>query len=302
MSSMLSDDFGNRMKQYEFQETSRKFLPTLPVYARIDGRGFSKFTKGMRRPYDERMSNAMIEATKYLVKETHAKIGYVQSDEISLVWHEPDYKSSVFFEGKVMKMTSVLAGMATSAFMMAVLESEDVEFRKYAHRRPHFDARAISLPSQMEAANMILWRSNDAFKNAVSMAAHNYFSHNSLQCMNQSTMQERLFQEKGINFNDYPEFFKRGTFVRKETYSRPFTTEELLKIPAKNRPDPSTLVSRNNIVAVPMPIFSKVTNRVGVIFNGESPLVSEIPNANPSMIPQENESMKRMLDYCDRAN
>jgi len=55
------------MKEYEAQETARRFLPGLPIYARIDGRGFSKFTKGMDRPYDARMSNAMVSATKVLV-------------------------------------------------------------------------------------------------------------------------------------------------------------------------------------------------------------------------------------------
>ena len=35
------------MKQYEMIETARLFIPMLPVYARIDGRSFSRFTKGI---------------------------------------------------------------------------------------------------------------------------------------------------------------------------------------------------------------------------------------------------------------
>jgi tRNA(His) 5'-end guanylyltransferase len=64
---MSDDSFGDRMKGYEAHETSRRFLPGLPVYARIDGRSFSKFTKGMRRPFDERMTHAMVKATRHLV-------------------------------------------------------------------------------------------------------------------------------------------------------------------------------------------------------------------------------------------
>ena len=36
-------DLGDRMKMYERQEAGRRFLPLLPVYARIDGRSFSLF-------------------------------------------------------------------------------------------------------------------------------------------------------------------------------------------------------------------------------------------------------------------
>lgn len=49
------DAFGDRMKLYEKQEAERRLLPLLPVCSRIDGKGFSEFTKGLKRPYDERI-------------------------------------------------------------------------------------------------------------------------------------------------------------------------------------------------------------------------------------------------------
>lgn len=54
------DSFGDRMKMYEGAEAQRKFLPGLPIVARLDGRGFSRFTKGLNRPYDQRMIDAMV--------------------------------------------------------------------------------------------------------------------------------------------------------------------------------------------------------------------------------------------------
>lgn len=71
-----TDDFGNRMKGYEAAETGRKLDPMLPIYARIDGRAFSSFTRGMERPFDMRLTTAMVETTKHLVHATHARIGY----------------------------------------------------------------------------------------------------------------------------------------------------------------------------------------------------------------------------------
>ena len=115
----MQDDLGDRMKAYEAAQTSFKFDGFMPVYARLDGRGFSKFTRGMRRPYDERMSMAMITTASALVKETNARIAYTQSDEISLVWLADAEKaeSQIFFDGKMLKLASVLASFATAAFL-----------------------------------------------------------------------------------------------------------------------------------------------------------------------------------------
>lgn len=268
---MSMDSFGDRMKAYERRECDRRAIPFLPVYARIDGRTFSRFTRGLRRPYDERLCRAMIEVTKYLVENTNAKIGYTQSDEISLVWIAEEIDQTIFFDGRYQKMASVLAGMATAKFIHLLTTSDDPEFAAYADRLPHFDARVCEFPNKREAANMFLWREMDATKNAVSMAARCYFSHASLQGLSSAAMQERLFQEEGINFNDYPAFFKRGTFVRRAVVKRPLTETELARIPPEKRPASDQLFDRAEIVELDMPPFSKVINRVEVIFDGAMP-------------------------------
>lgn len=74
----------------------------------------------MARPYDERFSKAMIETTKYLVDETDARMGYTQSDEISLVWLTESPESQIFFNGRIQKMTSILAAMASVKFLMLI--------------------------------------------------------------------------------------------------------------------------------------------------------------------------------------
>lgn len=263
----MTDALGDRMKSYERHETARRFLPLQPVYARIDGRNFSAFTRGMERPYDERMSRAMLETTKGLVKQTHARIGYTQSDEISLVWHADTIESGYFFDGKIMKMASVLAGLATALFMQAVRCNLSHE---YLDKCPHFDCRVIQMPTKTEAANMFLWRELDATKNAISMAARSVYSHKALDHKTGAEMQEMLFA-KGINFNDYPTFFKRGTFVRRVAKEREFNEDELSRIPEKHRPAADALVARSEIVALDMPKFSSVTNREAVIFDAAEP-------------------------------
>lgn len=148
---------GDRMKAYE-AATETRIIPRLPVMVRLDGRSFSKFTKGMERPFDANFREAMIEVTKYLVEQTHSKIGYTQSDEISLVLYTENLKSgSIFFDGRVQKIASNLASMASVKFLLEMQKRfpEKVDGTKTL---PSFDARVFPVPSKTEATNCILWR------------------------------------------------------------------------------------------------------------------------------------------------
>lgn len=273
---MKSDDYGNRMKGYERAETGRRFLPLLPIYARIDGRSFSKFTKGMERPFDIGMSRCMIETTKYLVDKTDALIGYTQSDEISLAWYSDSVDSQIFFDGKIQKMVSVLAGMTSSMFFanyLTMFSKSSDDYFINCENPPVFDARVFQLPTKMELANTFLWRERDATKNAISMAARSHFSHNELHKKSGSEMQEMMWQA-GTNFNDYPDFFKRGTFVKRALVDVELSDEEYANIPEKYRPESRT-VQRHRMVEIDMPSFGTVTNRVEVIFDGADPITEK---------------------------
>ena len=272
---MSKDNMGDRLKTYEQAETGRRFMPLLPVYARIDGRSFSKFTKDMDRPYDARMSSCMIMTTKYLVDQTDALIGYTQSDEISLAWYSDSVDKQIFFDGKIQKMTSVLAGMASVSFFANYLNMFSHSSDDYFHNTmnpPCFDCRVFQLPNKTELANTFLWREMDCTKNSISMAARAHFSHKDLHGKNGSEMQEMMWQA-GTNFNDYPAFFKRGTFVRRELINVELTAGEYANIPEQHRPNGMT-VKRHRMVELDMPPFNTVTNRVEVIFDDHNPIIS----------------------------
>ena len=106
------------------------------------------------------------------------------------------------------------------------------------------------------------------------MAARAYYSDMQLHGKNGSEKQDMLM-EKGINWNDYPAFFKRGTYVQRKVVERALTAEEWEKIPEKfkQKVERDTPVKRSEIQVIDMPIFSKVVNRVDVVFNGEKPVV-----------------------------
>ena len=263
-----SDTLGDLMKSYEMSMAGVKVMKGIPLLARLDGRSFHSFTKGLPRPYDERLSTCMIETTKYLVEETHANVGYTQSDEISLAWFIPaDSAADYMFDGRVQKLTSILAGLASAKFLRLVIE----KIPEKADKIPVFDCRVWQVPTIDLAAQAFLWRELDATKNSISMAAHAYFSHKSLQGLNGSEKQERLWAEKGINWNDYPAFFKRGAYVQRKTFERELTEAERMSISEKHRPEPGQKFTRSSIVELELPPAKRVANYADVLFFKEEP-------------------------------
>ncbi len=87
------ESLGTRLKGYE-REFERRIEPTDFIVVRIDGHKFSKYTKGMRKPFDEILSTTMVKTTEALVEEFGAVTGYTQSDEITLIF-PPMYKETL---------------------------------------------------------------------------------------------------------------------------------------------------------------------------------------------------------------
>jgi len=137
-------------------------------------------------------------------------------------------------------------------------------------KMPRFDCRVYNVPTLDEAVNSFLWREQDATKNSISMAAQSVFSHRELMNKNGSDKQEMLFQ-KGINWNDYPAFFKRGTYVQRKRVLTPFSLEEIEKLPIKHnaRKDPNYVIERWIVDRVNLPPLSKIENKSDVIICGK---------------------------------
>ena len=263
----MKDQLGDRMKLYESFEAKRTLMPGLPIVARLDGKSFSKFTKGLSRPYDKRMSDLMIKTTKFLVEYANANCGYTQSDEISLVWFSEDPKTQPYFGGRIMKMVGELAAKA-SVFFNRELPNYLPE---KADQTPTFDCRVWNVPSLEEATNTFLWREWDATKNSISMAAQHYYSHQELNGINGKEKQELLFQ-KGVNWNDYPTFFKRGTYVQRQRKMIKFSATELEKLPTKHaaRTNPDLEIERNVVETLSLPPLESlfISERIEVLIRG----------------------------------
>ena len=264
---MKKDDFGDRMKRYEKLYAGQKAMPLLPVIARLDGKNFSKLTKNLDRPFDGNFRTMMKNITRLLVGSSNALLGYTQSDEITLVYYSDDYKKQIFFNGKIQKMVSVLASMATSYANFVGLNT--------LLKDPiiHFDCRVFQVPTKVEAANQILWRVQDAVRNSIQAVGQHNFSHKELMHKGSNDIQEMLWKECNINWNDFPVEFKEGYFIQRRKHVRAFTDEEIEKLPEKHqaRTNPDLMIERTDINRVDLSPFKGIVNKTVVIFDGAKP-------------------------------
>lgn len=221
---MDKTSLGDRMKQYE--AVPKNFLMRKnPVIIRLDGKAFHTFTRGFEKPFDKIIEIAMKETMLYLCKNIQGCVlGYTQSDEITLVLC--DYQkidTDAWFEYNVQKMVSISAAMATYAFNMILdniatdsfaeagnqkTKTTDLIMRK-RNKGAFFDARAFSLPRH-EVVNCLIWRQQDATRNSIQALAQSLYSHNELQGINCNKLQDKMFTEKGVNWNDLTTYQKRG--------------------------------------------------------------------------------------------
>lgn len=235
-----NDSLGDRMKGYE--SVSRNFLTRrVPAIIRLDGKAFHTFTKGMEKPFDPVLTQAMQETMKYLCENIQGCVlGYTQSDEITLVL--TDYatiQTDAWFGYNIQKMCSVSASMATLAFNKA-FNKEVVQFFL---RNDIEDAQRNGDTSDRALASAILYANIEAVGQA-------NFSHHELHKKTCNMIQEMLWSQRGINWNDFLTELKRGSCCIKRQF------EETIDDP--RNPDQKITVCRNRwIIDHEIPIFTQ---------------------------------------------
>ncbi len=200
----MKDALGDRMKgQYERRAQVELPRRTYTVI-RLDGKAFHSYTRGLERPYDQQLMDDMASTAAFLCEQVQGTcVGYTQSDEISLILTDfATNKTQAWFDGNVQKIVSVSASFATAKF-------NELRPGKLAM----FDSRVFTIPDPVEVSNYLVWRQKDATRNSISMAAQAAFSAAALHGKSTGEMQDMLWREHEINWNEYDPRFKRGTIV-----------------------------------------------------------------------------------------
>jgi tRNA(His) 5'-end guanylyltransferase len=226
---MEFDELDKRMRVFETTD-DHSVLPGIFMVARADGRNFTRLTKETHSfsvPFDERVRDYMIETTRHLMQCGFRVIyGYTQSDEISLLFHPGEDA----FGRKVRKFNSILAGEASAKFSILL---GDLAV---------FDCRVSQLTRVEDVIDYFRWRNEDAHRNALN--AHCYWllrgqgksiaeATQHLERLSIADKNELLFSQ-GINFNNLPNWQKRGVGLFWETYNKeatnPLTGEAVVAV------------------------------------------------------------------------
>lgn len=223
---MKNDDFGDRMKGYELAFRTfiadQAALPYYP-YMRLDGRSFSNFTKKLasrgllKKPRDEKFEFVFVRAVQDTVKEFNILTAFHQSDEISLFFKPvTDPISEPLFNGNIEKLCSVVASYFTARFCFHFSESYG-EVPECS-----FDGRVCAFPSDAEATNMLVWRYQDASRNAIQDHAH--FKFGSKKLFGVSTQEK--WEMLGCPDLKAGNFVKRVKFQFDTPYVDKFTMQQ----------------------------------------------------------------------------
>ncbi|SIP85816.1 tRNAHis guanylyltransferase Thg1 [Pacmanvirus A23] len=218
---------GDRMKIYEHKGLELvKLDPKQPIIVRVDGKKFSSFTRGFKKPYDERITSAMKQTCIDLMHEFQPQTVYSQSDEISLVFYNAD-AIETFAGGRATKIATLVASYCAVRFnhhlneqiKVDELNSNDRTIKKIKSNVAYFDGRAFNLPVY-EVLNYIVWRSNyDARRNSILNYSRSFFSDRDMHGKKTPELCKMLI-EIGKPWEDLPMELRLGFFIKKTTVEK----------------------------------------------------------------------------------
>uniref|UniRef100_A0A1S4H7G7 Probable tRNA(His) guanylyltransferase n=2 Tax=Anopheles gambiae TaxID=7165 RepID=A0A1S4H7G7_ANOGA len=205
------------VKQFEQEE---KLLPNSWIVVRIDGKGFHRFCNvhSFSKPNDLDALQLMNLAGMTVLQEfNEIAIGYGQSDEYSFVFR----REASVYQRRRDKLVSYVASLFTSAYMFhwkRIFDGRSIAMRY----PPSFDARAVLYPTDENLRDYLSWRQadvhvnnlyNTTFWNLVASGLSNSDAEKRLQGTLASDKNEILFSQFGINYNNEPIIYRKGTIL-----------------------------------------------------------------------------------------
>lgn len=191
------------------------------IVVRIDGRGFHKFTDHYKfeKPNDIRalkLANAAAINTVREIKDV--VLAYGESDEYSFVLR----KETSLFNRRESKLVSTFVSTFTSNYVF-LWNKFFPDLPLDLKHLPTFDGRAVVYPNLSILKDYINWRFVDTHINnlynttfwtlVIKGGLTTTAAERRLMGTSSADKNEILFKEFGINYNNEPEIFKKGSII-----------------------------------------------------------------------------------------
>ncbi|XP_034667179.1 probable tRNA(His) guanylyltransferase [Drosophila subobscura] len=203
------------VKKYEQDDT---ILPNVWIVIRIDGKKFHKFSKthNFEKPNDENALNVMNAAATAVMQEFRdVVLAFGQSDEYSFVFR----KDTAAFKRRSAKLLTYVTSLFSTSYVMQWTKWMSVPLA-YA---PCFDGRVVLYPSNENLRDYLSWRQADVHVNNLyntafwKLVLESGFSNQKAEERLRGTLSadknELLFQEFGLNYNNLPAMYRKGTIL-----------------------------------------------------------------------------------------
>ncbi|OBT39892.1 hypothetical protein VE00_09028 [Pseudogymnoascus sp. WSF 3629] len=233
--------------KYEYVKSFEQpdlLLPNTWIVIRIDGRGFHKFSDkyAFKKPNDRRALDLMnAAAERVLVELPDVVVAYGISDEYSFVLH----RSCTLFERRSSKLVTTIVSMF-SAYYVHLWPSFFPD-SPLTFPLPGFDGRAVQYPTVQNLRDYMSWRQVDCHINNLynttfwTLIQQGGMDAKAAEAELAGTLaadkNEILFSRFGMNYNNEPDIYKKGSIVFRDyelveaTTSSPALNEEALTAP-----------------------------------------------------------------------
>lgn len=209
-------------------ERENVLLPETHIVIRVDGKGFHKFSEryDFNKPNDDKALKVMnLAALEVMKKIPDVLLAYGDSDEYSFLLR----KSCEMFERREFKLITTFSSMITAYYQYywgQVCPDKPLD----PQRLPMFDARAVVYPTDATLRDYFSWRQvdchinnlyNTTFWALVTGGMTPQEAENRLMGTVSADKNEILFSQFGINYNNEPEIYKKGTIYVRDIEEKP---------------------------------------------------------------------------------
>ncbi|AJS28303.1 BAH_G0019920.mRNA.1.CDS.1 [Saccharomyces cerevisiae] len=218
---MANSKFGY-VRQFETHDV---ILPQCYIVVRIDGKKFHEFSKfyEFAKPNDENALKLMNACAKNLVLKYKNDIilAFGESDEYSFILKS----STTLFNRRKDKLATLFGSFFTSNYVALWAKFFPEKLLNIKHL-PYFDSRCVAYPNLQTIKDYLSWRYVDTHINnlynttfwqlIIKCGLTPQESEKKLCGTFSNEKQEILFSECGINYNNEPEMFKKGSLVTRK--------------------------------------------------------------------------------------
>lgn len=210
----MATSLKDRIDSY-IESTNIKLLPKVPLIISVNGRSFSKNTSLLDKPYCPKFAECIFSTMLKLCSDIDGSVfAYQHSDEITLaIRNDQSLDTNPWYDNKVQKICSAVSSIATMHFNMC---ADKININLLGE--PIFITNVYAVPNIAEAINSFVYKQQQNFQTSIQFACF----YELLKKYDKPTIKEMLaglsvdekvdllHQECNIDFNEYPDEYRRG--------------------------------------------------------------------------------------------